>query len=358
MYLPIKIQAALVATVVLLLLSVGCTSASVSSAQQAAVQTPAADTAVQVAGPPPHPVFESTGLSATWTDPETGLNVNNDMWNCPQAACIRQEIWANSSSDWGVVSTMAKGNTAVLTYPAVQELFGENGQPAPLASARELLSTFTESMPTTSGTIGEAAYDIWLNNWNTEIMIWVDNQHQRFYDPVAGTATFNGQRFTVYVTPGKSDGYPSGPFFFVLQRNETSGTVNILAAIRWLERAGYLSASGAGINAADFGWEICSTNGVAEDFSISRYTVSVNGIQLSADSLVRTAYDSGGRRVEVRDTMAPVGAYVSSHQLPGTMTGSLPPMRSESSHRPDEPPAEEPGGHQLRFRPAAPALWG
>jgi hypothetical protein len=249
----------------------------------------AADTAVQAAGPPPHPVFESTGLSATWTDPETGLNVNNDMWNCPQAACIRQEVWANSSSDWGVVSTMAKGNTAVLTYPAVQELFGANDQPAPLANAGELLSTFTESMPTTRGTISEAAYDIWLNNWNTEIMIWVDNQHQRFYDPVAATVTFRGQRFTVYVTPGTSSGYPSGPFFFVLQRNETRGTVDILAAIRWLEHAGYLSASGAGINAVDFGWEICSTGGVPEDFSISRYTISAEGIELPAGRLVRTA---------------------------------------------------------------------
>ena len=193
-------------------------------------------------------------------------------------------MWANSSGDWGVVSTMAKGNTAVLVYPAVQQQFGAN-QPALLGNASELVSTFTEAMPTTAGTIGEAAYDIWLNDWNTEVMIWVDNQHQTFYQPLLGTATFGGQQFRIYMDHGVSHGYPSGPFFFVLQHNETHGTIDILAVFQWLERAGYLSAAKDTLTAVDFGWEICSTNGVPENFHISHYTLTVQGIQLSAVSL-------------------------------------------------------------------------
>jgi hypothetical protein len=235
-------------------------------------------------GPPAHPRFKSSALSGTWIDPHTGLNVSNDMWNCPQTACGKQQVWANSSGEWGVTSTMAKGNTAVLTYPAVQQQFGANDQPASLAHASELKSTFTEAMPTTAGTIGEAAYDIWLNGWNTEVMIWVDNQHQTFYQPLLGTATFNGQRFRIYMDHGVEHGYPSGPFFFVLQHNETQGTIDILAVFHWLEKAGYLSAAKGGINAVDFGWEICSTNGVPENFSISHYTLTVKGIQLSVGS--------------------------------------------------------------------------
>jgi hypothetical protein len=266
-----------------LLLS-ACTDASSPASQTNSAGLPAqqsaadATTQQKAAGPPAHPKFESTGLMAQWTDPDTGLNVGNDMWNCPQSACGKQKVWANSSSSWGVVSTMARGNTAVLTYPAVQELFGANNKPAPLSSARELVSTFTEAMPTTAGTIGEAAYDIWLNGWNTEVMIWVDNQHQQFYRPVVATATFNGQTFTVYRAPGTSHGYPSGPIFFVLNHNETSGTVDILAVFRWLQQSGFLSST-AGLNAVDFGWEICSTNGVPENFSVSRYTISAKGIQ-------------------------------------------------------------------------------
>jgi hypothetical protein len=244
----------------------------------ASTADPLAQSNARAASPPSHPKFRSTGLSATWIDPETGLNVSNDMWNCPRPECGRQEVWVNSSSNWGVVSDMAKGNTTVLTYPAVQRKFGANGGPAPLATAQELRSTFTESMPTTSGTIGEAAYDIWLNDWNTEIMIWVDNQHQHFSTPIAGIATINGQKFAVYATQGTSGGYPRGPFIFVIQKNETSGTVDILDAIRWVEHQGYMSASGAGLNAVDFGWEICSTNGEPQYFAVSRFSLFSKGI--------------------------------------------------------------------------------
>jgi hypothetical protein len=275
------ISAALIAAVVILL-SAACTGAAGPSghSQATAPGAQANGPSAQATGVPAHPKFKSTALNGTFKDPDTGLNVSNDMWNCPQAACGKQEVWANSSSDWGVVSTMAAGNTAVLTYPAVQELYGANNQPAPLANASELVSTFAESMPTTAGTIGEAAYDIWLNGWNTEVMIWVDNQHQVFDRPSVGTATFNGQQFRIYVTHGVSHGYPTGPIFFVLQNNETSGTVDILAVFHWLERAGYLSATKGGLNAVDFGWEICSTNGVPETFTISHYTLSAKGIQL------------------------------------------------------------------------------
>jgi hypothetical protein len=260
--------------VVALSLSAACANASSPASNTKPADPPAQSEAI---APPSHPHFKSSGLMAEWVDPKTGLNVNNDMWNCPQSACGKQTVWANSSSDWGVVSTMAKGNTAVLTYPAVQEQFGANGQPAPLSRASKLVSTFTEAMPTSAGTIGEAAYDIWLNGWNTEVMIWVDNQHQRFQQPVVATAKFNGQTFTVYRDQGTSHGYPSGPVFFVLNHNETSGTVDIVAVFRWQQRSGFLTSS-AGLNAVDFGWEICSTNGVPEYFSVSRYTLYVKGI--------------------------------------------------------------------------------
>jgi hypothetical protein len=269
-----KAPAVLIAAVVLLL------SAACSTHPETGTAPPAAHPEPGVADPPAHPKFESTALSGMWTDPKTGLNLNNDMWNCPQAACGSQEIWANSSSDWGVVANMAKGNTSVLTYPAVQKRFGAGGEPAMLANARELKSTFAESMPTTSGTIGEAAYDIWLNNWNTEVMVWVDNQHQEFSTPAAGVVKLDGRKFTVYASPGTSGGYPRGPFTFVIQKNETKGTVDILGAIRWLEYNGYISASGAGINAVDFGWEICSTNGKPEIFSISHFSISAKGVNL------------------------------------------------------------------------------
>ena len=276
-----NLQATL-AAVFILFLSVACAGINTSSTQSngGAHNEKQADAGAAI--PALHPKFKSTGLSASWIDPQTGLKISNDMWNCPQTACGTQEIWANSSSEWGVVSQMGKGNQAILTYPAAQRQFSVDGNPAPLADIRELKSTFTESMPTTSGTIAESAYDIWLNDWNTEIMIWVDNQNQNFTTPAVGVTTLNGKQFAVYAVSGTSNGYPRGPFYFVIKNNETSGTVDILAAIKWVEDHGYMSASGAGLNAVDFGWEIASTNGEPESFAVSSYSLSVTGIKLSA----------------------------------------------------------------------------
>jgi hypothetical protein len=46
--------------------------------------------------------------------------------------------------------------------------------------------------------------------------------------------------------------------------------VNLLALLRWLQRNGH-AAAGASIGEIDFGWEICSTGGVHETFTVSKY---------------------------------------------------------------------------------------
>jgi hypothetical protein len=49
-------------------------------------------------------------------------------------------------------------------------------------------------------------------------------------------------------------------------------TVHIIATLRWLQRNGYVSA-GAAIGQVDFGWEICSTGGEPETFTVSTDTL-------------------------------------------------------------------------------------
>jgi len=71
--------------------------------------------------------WESSATTGTWS--HNGYLFQNDMWNCPQTACGKQTIWANSPNDWGVVSTMAAGNTAVLTYPNLGKLYNEPFHP-------------------------------------------------------------------------------------------------------------------------------------------------------------------------------------------------------------------------------------
>src|SRR5258708_36244248 len=183
------------------------------------------------------------------------------MWSCPQAACGKQTFWANSLKRWGAESNMAKGNTAVLTYPDVGKLVGDT----PVSPFRMIRTGFTESMPTNhNGLSAEAANDVWFDHWNIEMMIWVDNVGRSLAGGTRiGKATIFGQHFNVWK-------YGSSEFIFDLAHNETSGVTHILASVDWLIKHGYVPAK-ATLTEVEFGWEIASTNGQPRDFSVSNF---------------------------------------------------------------------------------------
>jgi Glycosyl hydrolase family 12 len=196
--------------------------------------------------------------------------VANNMWGCGSGNCGPQTVTAYDPGDWSVKSAQASGNTAVLTYPDVQQVFTKttNTDP-PLSAFTSITSGFTETMNPQAGTDAEAAYDLWLSHTSgpNEVMIWVDNVGrgsggaQRI-----GAATIAGQAFTVYQ-------YQGGEVIFSLNQNEQSGTVDILAALKWLQGHG-LASAGAQLGQVDFGFEICSTGGKPENFAVSRYTLT------------------------------------------------------------------------------------
>ena len=66
--------------------------------------------------------------------------------------------------------------------------------------------------------------------------------------------------------------YGSGEIIVSLDQNETSGTVDILKTLQWLQARGMVS-SAATLGQVDFGWEICSTGGRPETFTISKYSL-------------------------------------------------------------------------------------
>lgn len=186
------------------------------------------------------------------------------MWNCPQPACGKQTIWANSPNDWGVVSTMAAGNTAVLTYPDLGKLYSD----LPVSHFKQVSDNFTESMPRSiNGLSAEAANDVWLNDYNIEMMIWVDNAGRSLAGSTRiGSAMIFGQHFSVWK-------FGSNEFIFDLNHNETSGSTHILASISWLVNHGQVPA-GPKLTQVEFGWEIASTHGRAASFTMSRYALT------------------------------------------------------------------------------------
>ena len=203
--------------------------------------------------------------------------VGNNMWAAGGSG-MTQTLTAADPGRWYVIAKAPAGNTSVLSYPNTQQLFnnwtggGWNGYgthtDTPISQLKQLTSTFAESMNTNSGTDAEAAYDIWLSRTSgpNEIMIWVDNANRGTggAKPI-GTATFGGQKWILLRYGGE--------LIWSLSSNERSGTVGILAMLRDLQSRG-LASSGAAIGQIDFGFEICSTNGALEPFSVSHYTLT------------------------------------------------------------------------------------
>ena len=220
-----------------------------------------------------------SGTCGPYTDPDItaadGYNTNiaNNMWGCgsvqpgqPGAYCGRQTVTSSGPGNWSVTSEQKAGNTGVLTYPDVAQVFtrGDNTDP-PISAFSAITSSYAETMNATAGTDAEAAYDLWLNNGNSteEIMIWVDNHGQTPAGDDKGSVVIGGTTYKLW----SADGTVS-----FVRSNEQSGTVDILAVLHWLQSNGYISST-ADLGQVDFGWEICSTGGVPETFTVSSYTL-------------------------------------------------------------------------------------
>lgn len=198
--------------------------------------------------------------------------VLNDMWN-PPGPGHRQTIRVRDPGDWSVVSDQPRDNTAVVSYPDVQQILTTTRDtPSPLARFAAISSTFTQSMPSDGD--NEAAYDIWMGSSVTtdyaqEVMIWVDD-HRTNPPPgrIVARQEFAGARYTVWQDPTDgSSGFHT--IYIVRHGNQTSGTVNVLAILNWLVSHHLTAANG--LNQIDFGWEICSTDGRPQTFTMSAY---------------------------------------------------------------------------------------
>jgi hypothetical protein len=195
-------------------------------------------------------------------------------------------VWANGPGDWQVVSTEPRGNTGVRTYPDVQQLFNNwcgngwtgcaNPTYTPQSALASLVFSYALSMPpATSGTIAQAAYDIWTTDPNhTEIMIWVDNDNRQSGGAqfVTGYTTSDGEQWSLYLNGGEVIWSLGAPGTFA-QRSSMSD-VPVSELMSYLVDHGYQQAD-AGIGEIDFGWEICSTGGGPQTFAVNEYSITV-----------------------------------------------------------------------------------
>ncbi len=203
---------------------------------------------------------------------DSGWDEYNNPWNNPAMPPNSYTLDANSHSSWQAVANQATCPTsdcAVEAYESAQFNYANTPGSEEIANISTMTSSFDETMPTgslgTNGFDAEAAYDIWLNNYGLEVMVWVDNQGQTPAGSVIGTATLGGQNFTIYQS--------GSTYSFVLDTNETQGTVDILAVLHWLTTNGYTSTTSY-MTQFNFGFEICSTGGVTDTFTVNALSLT------------------------------------------------------------------------------------
>jgi hypothetical protein len=202
--------------------------------------------------------------------------IGNNVWNPVHG--WQQTLPATNPGNWQVTANMPAGNTAVASYPSVGANYGQsNNVSTPLSSFSMIGSWFTENMHAMARTRAWGAYDIWLgqgasSNWTYEVMI----QHD-----FAGNGACTSLATAAFPGPGGVlQDWHLCKYGSVLiwklganEKNKVSertGVVNILAMLLWLEHHGYLPAN-AGLRAVGYGWEICSTGGRPETFTVSSY---------------------------------------------------------------------------------------
>lgn len=227
------------------------------------------------------------GTCGPYPDPAISTNldgdpwVSNNMWNPISGASVT--LTATAADSWSVAANMPAGNTAVVAYEGTSENVNWiNGTEPKLSHWSSITSAYTESMPDDStGTIGEAAYDIWLNNWANEVMIQNDFRGENTRPrcgSILTTQTFGG-----------SNGVPAASWDLCQFGSELiwqpppgvnipAGNVDILGMLTWLENNGggkYLPAN-SGLTQLNYGFEVCSTGGQPQNFSVSQLTITAN----------------------------------------------------------------------------------
>jgi hypothetical protein len=202
---------------------------------------------------------ESLDSAGTWW-------VNNDAWSGSHGP---QTINVCSHSSWNAVSNQTDEQGQVETYPDTEYDVGgrNNGSPTKtIAQYSSITSTFAEAFPSAGS--WDAAYDLWLNDWGTEIMIWNEWTGTQLYWPPSGSqaVTLDGVAYHFYNNGGE--------LMFFRDAMVKSGSVDILAAMKWLVSQSLVKSTDVPTQ-LEYGVEICSTSG-SETFPMTGLTFDLN----------------------------------------------------------------------------------
>lgn len=163
----------------------------------------------------------ATGTCGPYTDSSiTGsgtypIITENDVWSPPST--WSQTLYSTNPGDWYVVANFPTDSSgAIHTYPDTNIEYYDGTEPT-LDSYSYMYSSFSETPDTSSTTVSDIGFDIWMNNWANEIMI----QHQVVN--IVPCTQFATHVVATNVTFGGSNGVPQKTWNLCQFGNEGSG---------------------------------------------------------------------------------------------------------------------------------------
>ena len=210
-----------------------------------------------------------------------------------------QTLTATSGSSWSVSADFGT-STHQLAYPITLQDYNSET----VSSFTNIVGTVNDTIPSNSGTGVEAGFLVYLNSWGNsfEIQHYVENESTcNGTTPVKTSVSFGGS----YGVPTNSwDLCYNGSIYYwqIVGSGSswgfTSGSVEIISMIEYLETNGYLP-TGSKMSDIRYGFMIYTTGSTQETFSVNSYTLINNAssssptIALSPTSLSFSATDGG-----------------------------------------------------------------
>jgi hypothetical protein len=197
----------------------------------------------------------------------TGANgepyLNQNIWT--GARSYKQTLYGASPTNWYVIANANTGYGGVLSYPNVGwDMTGK------VDSNSSITSSWTTSMPHDSRMAAWAAYDLWFNDWEDEVMIQTDIAANSYYDcDAVVTATFSGMPWHMCRFGSERVWKPGTDDRHLL--NRATGSINIQEILVWMEKHGQLPA-GSTWTAGSFGFEPCDTCGTDAKLAVTDFS--------------------------------------------------------------------------------------
>ena len=222
--------------------------------------------------------YNDSSLSASYEQ-----ITQNDVWSPPSS--WSQTMYTTSPASWYIAANFqTDGSGAIHTYPSAAIQYYDYTVPT-VDSYSYMYSSFATTPDTSSATVMDAGYDIWLNNWAQEVMIQtqlVNTSVCTGWTTVLATnvsfggthgvptATWNlckngsasnAELIWQYTDPGGGKNF-----------GQSSSSVDIYAMLEYLESHGYGISAGATFTQTCFGFEISTTGGSSKNFTVSNWT--------------------------------------------------------------------------------------